>query len=49
MLLFFSKRHECNGLMGKGKIIHDLYNFLMLVGFFFFFPNIIGFKPIIVE
>ena len=49
MLLFFSKTHEINGLMGKGKIIHELYNFLMLVCFFFFFSNIIGFKPIIVE
>ena len=46
MLLFFSKRHESKGLMGKGKIIHDLHKFLMLVPFF---SNIIGFKPIIVE
>ena len=46
MLLFFSKTHEINGLMGKGKIIHDLHKFLMLVPFF---SNIIGFKPIIVE
>ena len=49
MHLFFSKRNESNGLMWKGKIIYDLYNFLMLVVFCFLFSNMIGFKPILVE